>query len=155
MHNVNMDVFKSVPLTFGAILETIQLLGCSQQSFPADHTAISNSMDHATYTTYYGVDHSYAGDLTGQASEADDLLDPLLREYLPTSLRLFFNPIRHIQRSGPSMAPAQPLISLTEEKVGYPGFGYITGGEKLSDLCEATAENEYSVGNRTTPNAII
>ncbi|KAI7913780.1 hypothetical protein M0657_009838 [Pyricularia oryzae] len=51
------------------------------------------------------------------------------------------------------MAHAQPLISLVEEKVGCPGFGYTTGGEPLSDLCEATVENNYGVSNCTTPNA--
>ncbi|KAI7911648.1 hypothetical protein M0657_010829 [Pyricularia oryzae] len=78
-------------------------------------------MDHATYTAYYGVDHSYAGDLTGQATEADDLLDPLLREYLPSSSRLLFDPTGQSQSSRPSMARAQTPISLAEEKVGYPG----------------------------------
>ncbi|TLD16463.1 uncharacterized protein PgNI_01116 [Pyricularia grisea] len=51
------------------------------------------------------------------------------------------------------MARAQTPISLAEEKVGYPGFGYTTGSKPLSDLCEDTAENNYGVGNCTTPNA--
>ncbi|TLS20409.1 uncharacterized protein PpBr36_11185 [Pyricularia pennisetigena] len=135
-----------------ALLKTIQLLDCSQQRSPAGYTAIFNSMDHATYTAYYGDDHSYAGDLTGQATEADDLLDPLLREYLPSSSRLLFDPTGQSQSSRPSMARAQTPISLAE-KVGYLGFGYTTGGEPLSDLCEDTAENNYDVGNCTTPNA--
>ncbi|TLS23487.1 uncharacterized protein PpBr36_05810 [Pyricularia pennisetigena] len=123
-------------------------------------------MDHATYAAYYGFDHSYAGDPSGRVSEAGDLLDPLLERsffaasdgpgenhYVPSPSSQLFNPTGHSQRSGPSMARAQPLISLEEEKVGYPGFGYTTGGEPLSDLCEATVENNYGVSNCTTPNA--
>lgn len=123
-------------------------------------------MDYATYAAYYGFDHSYAGDLSGRVSEASDLLDPLLERsffaasdgpgenhYVPSPSSQLFNPTGHSQRSGPSMARAQPLISLAEEEVGYPGFGYTTGGEPLSDLCEATVENNYGVSNCTTPNA--